>query len=236
MKTIVFYLLLMLVFNVFSDDAAPIISDSINFDSLNTDSSLTNSDNNMPNIESSLTNSDNSLSNIDSSLLNSDINMPNTESLPKNSDITLSTIDHSNGNETQSSAPIYSVKPRIILLGFGLFQRPIRSLVTFKVYFKRFLTIISPRFLYFTVNLNYLRRLRVLKEKKTNCTLITADDDDDMTYNCSVPVDENKDLIMSANDDFEFEGLNPDLIISSYAKSTMKSLSYQKGISLKKVF
>jgi hypothetical protein len=75
-------------------------------------------------------------------------------------------------------------------MGFGLFQRLLRNLVTFRVYFKRFLTRASSRHLYFTVVTNYLRRLRVLEEQTANCTLITSDDNDDMTYNCSVPVDE----------------------------------------------
>jgi hypothetical protein len=111
-------------------------------------------------------------------------------------------------------------------MGFGLFQRLLRNLVTFRVYFKRFLTRASSRHLYFTVVTNYLRRLRVLEEQTANCTLIT-DNNDDMTYNCSVPVDENKDFTMSAKDDFVFSDLEPNLVVSSYANSTMKSLSSQ---------
>jgi hypothetical protein len=68
--------------------------------------------------------------------------------------------------------------------------------------------------------------LRVLEEQTANCTLIT-DNNDDMTYNCSVPVDENKDFTMSAKDDFVFSDLEPNLVVSSYANSTMKSLSSQ---------
>jgi hypothetical protein len=69
--------------------------------------------------------------------------------------------------------------------------------------------------------------LRYLEEVKQNstCILISPEDNDNMAYNCSVPVEENKDFTMSANDDFVFENLSPDLIISSYANSTMKSLS-----------
>ena len=69
--------------------------------------------------------------------------------------------------------------------------------------------------------------MRYLEEVKQNstCILISPEGNDNMAYNCSVPVEENKDFTMSANDDFVFENLSPDLIISSYANSTMKSLS-----------
>ena len=149
-----------------------------------------------------------------------------TDSKETNLD-TTSTTDSSNGNQTDPSYPIPTIKPRLILVGFGGFQRPIRALVTFKVYFKRFLINISSKVLYFTVNIFYTRRLRYLEEVKQNstCILISQEDNDNMAYNCSVPVEENKDFTISANDDFIFENLSPDLIISSYANSTMKSLS-----------
>ena len=149
-----------------------------------------------------------------------------TDSKETNLD-TTSTTDSTNGNQTDPSFPSTTIKPRLILVGFGGFQRPIRVLVIFKVYFKRFLIKISSKFLYFTVNIFYTRRLRYLEEVKQNstCILISPEDNDNMAYNCSVPVEENKDFTMSANDDFVFENLSPDLIISSYANSTMKSLS-----------
>ena len=71
-----------------------------------------------------------------------------------------------------------------------------------------------------------MRRLRVLEEQTANCSLI-SNEANDMVYNCSVPVDENTDFTMSAKDDFVFEGVDPDLVVSSYANSTMKSLSSQ---------
>jgi hypothetical protein len=149
-----------------------------------------------------------------------------TDSKETNLD-TTSTTDSTNGNQTDPSFPSTTIKPRLILVGFGGFKRPIRALVIFKVYFKRFLIKISSKFLYFTVNIFYTRRLRYLEEVKQNstCILISPEDNDNMAYNCSVPVEENKDFTMSANDDFVFENLSPDLIISSYANSTMKSLS-----------
>jgi hypothetical protein len=184
-----------------------------------TDSSSTNSDTSLSTTDSSSTNSDTSLSTTDSSPTKSDTSLSNTDSSSANSDISLSTIDSSNGNTTTD-------QPRIVLVGFGHYQRLLRDLVTFRVYFKRFLTRASSRYLYFTVVLNYLRRLRVLEEQRANCTLIT-DNNNDMVYNCSVPVDADRDFTMSAKDDFEFSDIETNLIVSSYANSTMKSLSSQ---------
>jgi hypothetical protein len=265
MKTIELYLLLILFFNVFSQnekisdinldssksDLDTTISDSplSNADSstvsdagtnTNTDSSSTISDSLLSNADSISTVSDagtnsntDSLSTIsetnapnsDSSSIISETNAPNADLSTMNLDTTLSTTNSSDGNSTQTD-PIISIKPRIILLGFSSFQRPIRSLVLFNVYFKRILANIASRFLHFTVVTNYLRRLRVLEEQTVNCSLI-SNEANDMVYNCSAPVDENRDFTMSAKDDFVFEGVDPDLVVSSYANSTMKSLSSQ---------
>ena len=230
MKTIELYLLLILFFNVFSDDINPTTDTTTTTNSINSDTSLsttdsspTNSDTSLSTTDSSPTNSDTSLSTTDSSPTNSDTSLSTTDSSPTNSDISLSTIDSTNGNSTQIAD-----QPRIVLIGFGSYQRVLRDLVTFKVYFKRFLTRASSRYLYFTVVLNYLRRLRVLEDQDqgANCTLIT-DNNNDMVYNCSVPVDADRDFTMSAKDDFEFSDIETNLIVSSYANSTMKSLSSQ---------
>jgi hypothetical protein len=258
MKTIELYLLLILFFNVFSDDINPTTDTTTTTNSINSDTSLsttdssptnsdtslsttdssptnsdtslsttdsspTNSDTSLSITDSSPTNSDTSVSTTDSSPTNSDTSLSTTDSSPTNSDISLSTIDSTNGNSTQIAD-----QPRIVLIGFGGYQRVLRNLVTFRVYFKRFLTRASSRYLYFTVVLNYLRRLRVLEDQDqgANCTLIT-DNNNDMVYNCSVPTDANKDFTMSAKDNFEFSDIEPNLIVSSYANSTMKSLSSQ---------
>ena len=263
MKTIALYLLLILFFNVFSDEST--ISNSINSDLFNTDlkptnseTSLSTSDSLSTNPDTSLsttdslsTNPDTSLSTIDSSSTNLDTSLSTTDSLSTNPDTSLSTTDSSSTNSDtslstadlsstnldtslstiapsngNSTDPIISNKPRIILIGFDSFQRILRNLVIFRVYFQRFLTTASSRYLYFTVITNYLRRLRVLEEQTANCSLI-PDENNDMVYNCSVPVDENRDFTMSAKDDFVFSDLETDLVVSSYANSTMKSLSSQ---------
>ena len=264
MKTIEFYLLLILFFNVFSqgDTSDSTISDT-NLDSSNTnleatttdkpntdstsivsdastntnpDSSSTISETNAPNADTSSiiseTNAPNAdtssiisetnAPNADTSLIISETNSPNEDSSTMNSDI-LSSID-TNGNSTMPTN-----KPRIVLLGFGGFQRYNATLVLFKTYFKRFLMRIPSRILHFTVVTNYLRRLRVLEEQTVtvNCSLIPADSDDDMVFDCGVPVNANRDFTMSAKDDFVFEGVDTDLVVSSYANNTMKSLSSQ---------
>ena len=218
-------------------DSSSTISDSLlsNADSIstvsdagtntNTDSLSTISETNAPNSDSSSIISETNAPNADSSSIISETNAPNADLSTMNLDTTLSTTNSSDGNSTQTD-PIISIKPRIILLGFSSFQRPIRSLVLFNVYFKRILANIASRFLYFTVVTNYLRRLRVLEEQTSNCSLI-SNEANDMVYNCSVPVDENRDFTMSAKDDFVFEDIDPDLVVSSYANSTMKSLSSQ---------
>jgi len=48
-----------------------------------------------------------------------------------------------------------------------------------------------------------------------------------MAYTYYAPADKNKDCSMSTNDNFIFEGVDPDFIISSYANSIIKSLSSQ---------
>jgi hypothetical protein len=204
-------------------DSSSTISDSLlsNADSISTVSDAgTNS-----NTDSLSTISETNAPNSDSSSIISETNAPNADLSTMNLDTTLSTTNSSDGNSTQTD-PIISIKPRIILLGFSSFQRPIRSLVLFNVYFKRILANIASRFLHFTVVTNYLRRLRVLEEQTANCSLI-SNEANDMVYNCSVPVDENRDFTMSAKDDFVFSDLETDLVVSSYANSTMKSLSSQ---------
>ena len=236
MKTIEFYLLLILFFNVFSqgDTSDSTISDT-NLDSSNTNLEATTTDkpntdstsivsdaSTNTNPDSSSTISETNAPNADTSSIISETNAPNEDSSTMNSDI-LSSID-TNGNSTMPTN-----KPRIVLLGFGGFQRYNATLVLFKTYFKRFLMRIPSRILHFTVVTNYLRRLRVLEEQTVtvNCSLTSADSDDDMVFDCGVPVNANRDFTMSAKDDFVFEGVDTDLVVSSYANSTMKSLNSQ---------
>ena len=82
---------------------------------------------------------------------------------------------------------------KLYLLGFGLFRRPIRRLITFKVYFKRIGIIIMGNRLTFTIIIEYSRRLRLLESKEEQATCYKIYDiDESIHYNCSAPVDENR--------------------------------------------
>ena len=138
-----------------------------------------------------------------------------------NQDITTDAkTEAPSGNSTEP-------QPTIVLIGFGRFNRPRTNLAIFRVFFKRYISKLAAKLLYFTVNINYLRRLRILEEQKANCTLVTEENNDDMAYDCNVPISENKDFIMSANDDFEFVGLDPNFKFSSYANKTRKAINNQ---------
>ena len=91
-----------------------------------------------------------------------------------------------NGNNTDQENKLY-------LLGFGLFRRPQTLLITFKVYFKRIGIIIMGDFLTFTIIIEYSRRLRLLEseEEQAICDKI-HDVNESIYYNCSAPVDENR--------------------------------------------
>jgi len=147
------------------------------------------------------------------------------------SDLTDTPTTNNSSNSTDPT-PNSGQKARIILLGFGSFLRPQRDLVTFRVYFKRFLYRLISNLLSFTVNVNYLRRLRVLGEQKASCTLTDSTvEDEDLIYNCNVAVDPDKNFTMSAKDDFIFgnDTQEIDFVISSYANKTMNSLNEQNG-------
>lgn len=90
------------------------------------------------------------------------------------------------GNNTDQENELY-------LLGFGLFRRPLTRLITFRVYFKRIGIIIMGNRLTFTIIIEYSRRLRLLesKEEQATCDKI-YDVDESIHYNCSAPVDENR--------------------------------------------
>ena len=147
--------------------------------------------------------------------------IPDTKT-PKNFENSDSVNVNPPSNSSETNA-----RPTIVLIGFGQFKRPRINLATFRVFFKKYIIKLAAKLLYFTVNINYLRRLRILEEQKANCTLVTEEDNDDMAYDCNVPISEDKDFIMSANDDFEFVGLDPNFKFSSYANKTRKAINNQ---------
>ena len=130
--------------------------------------------------------------------------------------------------------------PLLILVGYGFFHRMYPyypHLVFFRVYFKRIrgYPIIS-RFLIFHVVVYYWGRLRTLEGEgegetiQTNCTRVTSDYNDDIQYDCTFPVDPNRNFTtVVSKDDFQFIGIDTDLIISSEANFTMRNISNQTG-------
>ena len=82
---------------------------------------------------------------------------------------------------------------KLYLLGFGVFRRPLTRLITFRVYFKRIGIIIMGNRLTFTIIIEYSRRLRLLESKEEQATCYKIHDvDESIHYNCSAPVDENR--------------------------------------------
>lgn len=114
-------------------------------------------------------------------------NVENSPASDYISDLEIATTSfYSNYTEPEPENKLY-------LLGFGLFRRPQTRLITFKVYFKRIGIIIMGDFLTFTIIIEYSRRLRLLESKEENTTCYKIYDvDESIHYNCSAPVDENR--------------------------------------------
>ena len=137
----------------------------------------------------------------------------------------------------------------ILLVAIGNFRMPVRRpsvvyelVVVFEVYFKRIFgnTILSVR-MYINVKVTY-RRLRALqegegeteeREERATCDRITFDEDPNIKYNCSFPLDENAELLKVTLDlstpptfDGMSESIAPEIIVTSLANETM----FEKGI------
>ena len=158
------------------------------------------------------------------------------------SDTVYSTII---GNNTEidknpiHNTPIFSSK--LILLGFGHYYRPIqkKEFIYFIVYFLRILGNIPSRYLTIPINIDYSTRLRLrfLEENKANCTRITDDNNVNIQYNCSVPVDPNKNisLLNIKGNDLNFGNKeNVDYILSSIANQTKNNILNETGNDLDK--
>lgn len=120
---------------------------------------------------------------------------------------------------------------KLILLGFGHYYRTIqKDFIYFIVYFYRILGNTPSRYLIIPINIDYSTRLRFLEENKVNCTRITDDDNVNIKYNCSVPVDPNKaiSLLSIKGNNFIFgNGENVIYIFSSYSNQTKNNLLSQ---------
>ena len=100
---------------------------------------------------------------------------------------------------------------KLYLLGFGNYKRPVLTIITFTVYFKRIGFIPMGPTLSFTIVINYQRRRRRLRSTqeeiaKTTCYKI-SETEDRINYNCSAPVDQNKTIeTVESLSDFQMDG------------------------------
>ena len=112
--------------------------------------------------------------------------------------------DISASSSTYSNSIFRNIKPKIFLIGFGDFKKS--TSLTFTIFFKRILYITLPQYITFHVNINYLRRLRFLEERKeVNCTKY-LEKRNDIQYSCTINDVEQNRIIKSitSNNDYEF--------------------------------
>ena len=116
-------------------------------------------------------------------------NVENSPASDYISDLEIATTSIVSNNTEPEPEP----EKKLYLLGFGLFRRPIRRLISFKVYFKRIGIIIMGDFLTFTIIIEYSRRLRLLESREEPATCYKIHDvNESIHYNCSATVDENR--------------------------------------------
>lgn len=129
------------------------------------------------------------------------------------------------------------IPPQLILLGFGNYLRKERELVEFKVFFYKILGSKVSRFLKFTLNIRYWRRLRFLEEAKVTCETNPDDTKSNIEYKCTTPVDGTKNgfTLSTEGKDLEFED-QPDtqVIHSSLANVTKNHIELAQGSYLEK--
>ena len=123
--------------------------------------------------------------------------------IPTYSDIEIdSTYINPNGTDSNET--------KLYLLGFGNYKRPVLSIITFTIYFKRIGFIPMGPTISFTIAINYQRRrrLRSTQGEITNSTCYKISETEDrINYNCSAPVDQNKTIeTVESLGDFQMNG------------------------------
>lgn len=157
-----------------------------------------------------------------------------TSTIPNNNTNNTNTTD--NGNSIVTGLTDY-IPPQLILLGFGNYLKKERELVEFKVFFYKILGSKVSRFLKFTLNIRYWRRLRFLEEAKVTCETNPDDTKSNIEYKCTTPVDGTKNgfTLSTEGKDLEFED-QPDtqVIHSSLANVTKNHIELAQGSYLEK--
>lgn len=131
---------------------------------------------------------DNTASENDASKNNSD--QSQTDLLFHNTTTETST----NENNNSSNSALSTGAPKLILLGFGGFDRPLqqRELITIIVFFKRILGEIPSNNLIFPIDINHLRILRLLEKIYTDCVKETEGGHNNIQYNFSALINQNE--------------------------------------------
>ena len=124
-------------------------------------------------------------------------------------------------NETDNNPP-----SKYILVGFGNYNRK-DNVINFYVYFKR-ISGNTPPNLSFPAAINFVTQLRLLEEYNITCERISEDDNSYMKYNCTTDgVLYQTISSFSLKEDFYFDGIKQDVILSSLASKTKDNIQNQ---------
>ena len=141
------------------------------------------------------------------------------------------------GNSTVDIPPSTATS-KLILVGFGDYNQPNNTMITFNIFFKRINTNIILRFVTFLIKINCDDRLRTLEEEEKNITCPLNEEEstgDDLQFDCSSPIDEGKVInTVGVDDDSIHFDQNVETLSSSYANGTKDDISTQTDSSLSK--
>lgn len=222
MKTFELLLLLTFIFQCFESKGNKIIRKLED----ESDSLLDDTDNENEEIVDTASDAGENTDIVDSTNFVNDTETDSTTTIPTND---TNTTD--NGNSTVTDLIDY-IPPQLILLGFGNYQRKERELVEFKVFFYRILGAKVSRFLKFTLNIRYWRRLRFLEEAKVTCETNPNDTRINIEYQCTTPIDGTKNgfTLSTEGKDLDFEDqTDTQVILSSLANVTKNHIELTQG-------
>ena len=172
---------------------------------------------------------------------------PNVLPIPGHENDPITTIPSVISQPTYD--PIKTEPSLLLLVGVGNFQMPrkqptvvVEQVVVFEIYYKRVFGVTVPAvrmYTYIKVTYIILRSLQEgevkteEREERAVCDRITFDEDPNIRYNCSFPVEEDAELAkvtMDPSTPPTFEGMSesiaPTIAVSSLANETMS----EKGI------
>ena len=144
------------------------------------------------------------------------------------------TEETNNGNNTNST--VSKASPKLILVGFGDYQQPNKTMIKFNIFFKRINTNITLISVSFLIKLNYKNRLRHLEEELKNVTCPLNEEEskgDDLQFDCNTSIPEDKEINTVGVDDDSIEfDRKVETLSSSYANGTKDDISTQTGNEL----